>query len=303
MADYSLLGSYRFDNGGFRGRVLYQKQRHNEIGQVVNMENNEEQYMHRQVKKNNICNNTAEMPFGDDALPELRTGTKRNLSPKKRRAPWFVIAISAAGLIIIIFAFIMEALANRDGNDPAGSGSRAVSEIQAELDELDWVEQVFLPVNPFSRPGIMLEPITGIVIHNIGNPGTTAMQNRNFFANLAITQQTHASSNFIVCLDGTILQCVPVDEMAYASNDRNIDTLSIEVCHPDDTGKFTDESYAAVIRLTAWLCIRYGLSSYDVIRHHDVRSNTTCPLYFVENEDAWEQFRVDVQSEIERLSS
>jgi len=239
----------------------------------------------------------------NEELPEIRTGAKKILSSKQRKVPWFVIAISAAGLIIVIFAFIMEALANRDVNDPAVSGPRSESEIQIELDELDWVEQAFLPLNPFSRPGIMLEKINGIVIHNIGNPGTTAMQNRNFFANLAITQERHASSNFIVCLDGTILQCVPVDEMAYASNDRNIDTLSIEVCHPDDTGKFTDESYAAVIRLTAWLCIRYGLSSYDVIRHHDVRSNTTCPLYFVENEDAWEQFRVDVQSEIERLSS
>ena len=228
--------------------------------------------------------------------------TKKKLSSKQRRVPWFVIALSAAGLIIIIFAFVMEALMNRDANDPVRSGSLSESEVQAELDELDWVEQVLLPVNPFSRPGIMLERINGIVIHNIGNPGTTAMQNRNFFANLAITQERHASSNFIVCLDGTILQCVPVDEMAYASNDRNADTLSIEVCHPDATGKFTDESYAAVIRLTAWLCLRYGLSSHDVIRHHDVRSNTACPLYFVENEDAWEQFREDVQREIERLS-
>jgi len=225
------------------------------------------------------------------------------MPPILRRMPWYVIALSVVGLIIILFAFFMEARSNRDRDDSGGVGPISKSEIQAELDDINWVEQVFLPINPFSRPGTELSSINGIVIHNIGNPSTTAMQNRNFFANLAITQERHASSNFIVCLDGHIIQCIPVDEIAYASNARNDDTLSIEVCHPDDTGKFTDESYEAVVRLTAWLSVRYGLNSEDVIRHYDVERESgpkACPLYFVENEDAWEQFKADVQRAIDR---
>jgi len=95
------------------------------------------------------------------------------------------------------------------------------------------------------------------------------------------------------------LQCVPVDEVAFASNNRNDDTLSIEVCHPDDTGKFNEETYAAVVKLTAWLCVRFGLTSQDVIRHHDVRDTTDCPRYFVNNPDAWERFRRDIQRAID----
>jgi len=268
------------------------------------MENNEEKFKQRHKNNQDFQNEQIDrIPFDDDIeLKDFRKGNK-SLSPALRRVPLYVIAISVLGLIVIVFAFIMEARDNRDANEPAVLRPRSESEIQAELDELDWVEQVLLPMNPFSRPGIKLEDISGIVIHNIGNPGTTAMQNRNYFANLAITQERHASSNFIICLDGTVIQCVPVDEMAYASNDRNADTLSIEVCHPDDTGEFTNESYAATVKLTAWLCVEYGLNSEDVIRHHDVRPTTDCPRYFVENEGAWEQFSADVQREIERLRS
>ena len=240
--------------------------------------------------------------YNNDEFIKFRPGNSRKLSPVLRGIPWYVIALSVLGLVVILFAFFMEARLDRERNDSAGLGPVSESAIQAELDELGWVEQVFLPVNPFSRPGIKLDGINGIVIHNIGNPSTTAMQNRNFFANLAITQERHASSNFIVCLDGIIIQCVPVDEMAYASNERNSDTLSIEICHPDDTGKFTDESYAAAVRLTAWLSVRFGLSAEDIIRHYDVERESgpkACPLYFVENEDAWEQFKADVQRVID----
>ena len=218
-----------------------------------------------------------------------------------RKMPWFVIVISALGLIVILFAFVMEARANRQAARLESEQLHS-SAIQAEINGLDWVEQVLLTINPFSRSGRPLVEVNGIVIHNIGNPDTTALQNWSFFEGLAISQERHASSNFIICLDGDIIQCIPVDEIAYASNHRNDDTLSIEVCHPDDTGKFTEESYAAAVRLTAWLCVRYNLTSDDVIRHFDVQGKE-CPRYFVDNEDAWEAFRADVAREIERESA
>jgi len=209
-----------------------------------------------------------------------------------------LIVSAAVGLAIIIFAFINEARANREADIPFADHALTRREVQAEIYRLNWVEQEYLPINPFSRPGTKLEEINGIVIHNIGNPNTTAMQNRNFFANLAVTEERHASSNFIVCLDGAVIQCVPVDEIAYASNQRNDDTISIEVCHPDDTGVFTKESYDATVRLTAWLCAKFWLTAEDVIRHFDVQGKE-CPRYFVENEDAWIRFKADVQKAID----
>ena len=89
---------------------------------------------------------------------------------------------------------------------------------------------------------------------------------------------------------------------AYASNDRNGDTISIECCHPDDTGAFNTVTYQSMVQLTAWLCNRFGLTSQDVIRHYDV-TGKICPKYFVEHEDAWEQFKADVQQQIGVLAS
>ena len=98
-------------------------------------------------------------------------------------------------------------------------------------------------------------------------------------------------------LKGEIVQCVPSWEIAYASNERNHDTVSIECCHPDESGKFTEETYASVVRLTAWLCTKFGLTEQDVIRHYDV-TGKNCPKYLVEHEKVWEAFREDVKSAI-----
>lgn len=77
--------------------------------------------------------------------------------------------------------------------------------------------------------------VRGIVVHYTANPGTTAIQNRNYFAGLEQSHQTKASSHFVIGLDGEIVQCIPCNEIAYASNNRNSDTIAIECCIPDDT--------------------------------------------------------------------
>ena len=154
-----------------------------------------------------------------------------------------------------------------------------------------------LDINEFSRPGIASDPINGIVIHYTANPGSTAKDNRDYFNNLQTTQITKASSHFVIGLEGEVIQCVPTNEIAYASNDRNGDTVSIECCHPDETGAFTDATYESMVQTTAWLCAKFGLSADDVIRHYDV-TGKDCPKYFVEHEDAWERFRADVHDKL-----
>ena len=46
--------------------------------------------------------------------------------------------------------------------------------------------------------------------------------------------------------------------------------------------------------LTAWLCEELDLTTKEVIRHYDV-TGKECPKSFVEDEDAWKQFRKDVK--------
>ena len=179
---------------------------------------------------------------------------------------------------------------------PGGYFERTGDQVDASRPEMD-VE--LLTVNPYSRPGTKADRINGIVVHYTANPGATAMANRNYFEGLKDSHVTRSSSNFIVGLEGEIIQCVPTWEVAYASNDRNHDTVSIECCHPDESGKFTDATYRSAVQLCAWLCLKFDLGPEDVIRHYDV-TGKECPRYFVQHEDAWEAFRADVGKALEK---
>jgi len=167
----------------------------------------------------------------------------------------------------------------------------------AKKAEPEWVEEAFLMPSSYSRPLKPLKEVNNIVIHYVANPGTSAKNNRNYFDGLRKSKITKASSHFIVGLEGEILQCVPLSEISYCSNNRNGDTVAIEVCHPDETGKFDADTYQSVVRLTAWLCMHYGLDEDGVIRHYDI-TGKLCPKYYVEHEDAWTQFKADIASEL-----
>lgn len=155
------------------------------------------------------------------------------------------------------------------------------------------IEEMFLTPNKYSRAQLPLRKVKGVVIHYTANPGTDAKANRNYFEGLKDKHTTFASSHFIIGLDGTILQCIPLEEMAYASNDRNMDTISIECCHENKDGKFTKETYEALIQLTAWLCGEYNLKEKNILRHYDV-TGKNCPKYYVENEEKWKDLKKDV---------
>lgn len=157
----------------------------------------------------------------------------------------------------------------------------------------DWVDVQIIDINGVARRGEKLDGVNDIVVHYVGNPGTTAQENRDYFND----PDTEVSAHFVVGLEGEVIQCIPLDEKSSASNERNHDTISIEVCHPNADGAFTETTYDSLVKLTAWLCKRYDLSTDHVIRHYDI-TGKECPLYFVRHTDAWEQFLTDVENTI-----
>ena len=158
------------------------------------------------------------------------------------------------------------------------------------------IDEQLLTVNEFSRPGTKTDGIKYIVIHYLGNPKTTAQENRDYFESLKNDlDSVYMSANYVVGLEGEIIQCVPDDEIAYASNDENHESISIENCHPDETGMFTEATYNSLVKLTAYLTEKYGLGRDEIIRHYDV-TGKECPVYYVENEDKWEEFKDDVMA-------
>ncbi len=169
---------------------------------------------------------------------------------------------------------------------------------KTKLVEKPPITENLLTPNDYSRPQTPLKEVKSIVVHYTANPGTSAIANRNYFENLKDSKTTYASSHFIIGLDGEIVQCLPLDEISFASNNRNPDTISIECTHPDGTGKFSKKTMKSLIALTAWLCGEYNLKEEDIIRHYDV-TGKKCPLYYVEHEDEWEALKSNVMNYIE----
>lgn len=222
-----------------------------------------------------------------------KNAPRRKKKRKSRRKRYDMSRVwMALGLLALVLLVIVGVTRHQKNKAVSADSPVTLSEVDENRLELD-VE--LLTVNPYSRPGTALEKVNGIVIHYTANPGATAIANRNYFENLKDTHTTKASSHFVVGLEGEIVQCIPTAEIAYASNDRNSDTISIECCYKNEDGSFEQATYDSVIKLTAWLCAKFGLTSEDVIRHYDV-TGKLCPLYYVEHEDAWAQFKKDVDT-------
>lgn len=214
---------------------------------------------------------------------------------KKKKNNRRIIAVIAVIVLIIIVALVVHGCQEKKAQEAA---AKAAEEQYDSADASDSIDVELLTPNKYSRPEIKLEKVKGIVVHYTANPGSTAMENRNYFEGLKDSHATHASSHFVIGLEGEIVQCIPTKEEAYASNERNSDTLSIECCHYAEDGKFSDRTYSSLVKLCAYLCHRFGLTQDDIIRHYDV-TGKDCPKYFVEHPKAWKQFRADVKTALD----
>lgn len=220
---------------------------------------------------------------------DIRTRRKRS----RRR----VRIVARLGIFLMLVLLIVLGGMKFIGVGPFGYSERTGVVIDQSEPQLDIQ---LLTVNEYSRPGTKSDRIRSIVIHYTANPGSTAQQNRDYFEGLKDSHTTQASSHFVVGLKGEIIQCVPTWEVAYASNNRNNDSVSIETCHKTEDGSYSKKTYASMVQLTAWLCMKFDLTEKDVIRHYDI-TEKNCPKYFVEHGDAWEDFRHDVKEQMKAM--
>lgn len=223
----------------------------------------------------------------------------KKLSKAKRRRRMKVLRISVLATVITVLT-VTGILFVRAEFLKEGSSDRSKINLSSIKVPRPDINVKLLTENINSRPGVALRRVKGVVIHYTANPGTDAMANRNYFESRKDEEDSSAnkvSSHFIIGLDGQIIQCIPLNEISYASNNRNSDTISIECCHPDKTGKFSKETYESLIKLTGWLCTRYNVSKSNVIRHYDV-TGKLCPLYYVKHKAKWRDLKNDVWSYI-----
>jgi N-acetylmuramoyl-L-alanine amidase len=172
------------------------------------------------------------------------------------------------------------------------------------------IQRELLAVNPFSRPGKNIAGIKALVIHWVGNAGSTARQNRNYFESLkgqslSDPAARYASAHFVVGIEGEIVQCIPTEEMAYHVGAKryapealgrlghypNACAVGIELCHPEPDGRFAVETLDSATELCALLCFLKGLNPLaDIWRHYDI-TGKDCPQWFVERPEEFDEFK------------
>lgn len=213
---------------------------------------------------------------------------KRRYRRKKERTKK-VLFVSSIILFLMILYGIIYSCREQSGADFGMLNPMFPTKKVGSVD----VIEMYLTPNKYSRPQKRLKKVKGVVVHYTANPGSSAENNRNYFEGLKDSHETYASSHYIIDIDGTVIQCLPLDEISYASNSRNKDTISIECCHKTKSGKFSDATYQSLVKLLAWLCGEYNLKKSDIIRHYDV-TGKICPKYFVDHEDKWIELKDDV---------
>lgn len=218
----------------------------------------------------------------------------------RKRKAYIIRTVSVLlAVTCLILIYFMTGEIYRFAHDSSGKGvvqimSEKIADMGKEEIAPPEIIEDFLEVNDFSRPGTELKKVKNIFVHYTANPGTSAAQNRSYFANLALTQERSASAHLIIGYDGELIQCIPFDEQAYAVMTRNEDSISIECCYLSEDGSFTWETYDTLVHTLAWLIDKYDLSTEDILRHYDC-GGKMCPLYYVEHEDAWNQLLEDVK--------
>ena len=238
--------------------------------------------------------------------PQRRKQTgqsKRRRKARKRHAYLSrTVAVCTMALCLLIAFLSADLLIDHIKKETAEKTVPVTKDVVLEDDRTQKINEPailedFLEVNDYSRPGTELPVVNSIFVHYTANPGTSARQNRSYFANLAETQERSASAHFIIGYEGEIVQCIPLDEQAYAVMTRNEDSISIECCYLEEDGEFTQETYDSLVQLLAWLKQKFHLGSDDILRHYDC-GGKKCPLYYVEHEDAWEKLLRDVDTYI-----
>ena len=147
----------------------------------------------------------------------------------------------------------------------------------------------FHSVSKYHRPTTKRTKTTKIAWHYTGQAECPAINTWRYFEN----NNVYASAHFICGLDGEIYYSVPMDEIAYTTNDANKYSIGIECATTGSNDHYSDKEYVAMVKLGAWLAQEYNLDPRkDFIMHYNV-TGKICPRYFVNNPKKWTQFKLD----------
>ncbi|MEK4870723.1 peptidoglycan recognition protein family protein [Niallia sp. FSL W8-1348] len=177
-----------------------------------------------------------------------------------------------------------------------------------------WNED-FVQKNKYSRPGLKLLGVKGIVMHWTANPGASDTAHQSFFDGTDGGGSRYAGAHIFIDSDSATL-IVPLNEVAYHANEKstkitklkatasyyvggnaNLNTIGIEMCVEKD-GTIHSETVKRSVDIVASLCKQYNLDPLkDVYRHYDI-TGKNCPAPWVSDSSKYTKFKNDVKSKL-----
>jgi len=175
------------------------------------------------------------------------------------------------------------------------------------------IRETLLTPNPYSRPQIPMGHVQAVAIHWVGNPGTSAQANRNYWETLK-DGSAYASAHYIVDAR-EIMRAVPETEVAYhvgplkdktpwahtffAGEAPNYHTIGVELTHRDWSGAFSEVVLERARLLVAYICAHYALDPMAAVITHNMVTGKDCPRFWCAHPDCLEAFRESVRKTME----
>jgi N-acetylmuramoyl-L-alanine amidase len=135
-----------------------------------------------------------------------------------------------------------------------------------------------------------------ITVHNTGNPGSTAGNERNWLTNPANTRQ--ASWHYVIYED-TIIQAIPDDEVAWHAGDGrgdgNLRSIGIEICESGDY-ELTKITAAKFIAMK----LKEKNLGMNAVKRHKDWNGKNCPRLLI---PIWPAYLATIKKELDALTT
>ena len=191
------------------------------------------------------------------------------------------------------------------------------------------IERDLLTPNEWSRPETPLKAVLGVVMHWTANAAASAKNNRDYFDSRKNGLNGYGSAHYIIDQDGSIVQAIPENEVAYHCGTSkpdpvshkvytdearrrfgefastrlspNLCTIGVELCPLDNIeGNFSDATIKSAVELVADILRRHKLNEANITTHHNVVGWKDCPRLWTNKPALLEAFKYSVGIEMTR---
>lgn len=199
----------------------------------------------------------------------------------------YSIIAGLALIVILVLILLVKLLSNVFG------GNDGIIKKAGKLE----VTKKLISVDNNTRPGQKLEKVKKIIVHNTGESGATATKMWDYYESLGRAGDVSESMHFVIDTDGSIIQCIPTNEIAFHALSENHEALGIQYCYSSDNGVMSDKTKDSMVELLAALCKEYKLTTADIVLHADV-TGIACPKYYVDNNEEWQNVLKEVSAKL-----